>query len=54
MGGGGGGGGAERVREKLAPSYSFVKYIIIIDSFYVALFSALEQTHCAHIASDSE
>ena len=29
----------------------------IIHSFYIALFSALEQTHCAHVAchvSDSE
>ena len=28
--------------------------IIIIHSFYTALFSALEQTHRAHIACDSE
>ena len=28
--------------------------IIIIHSFYIALFSALEQTHCAHVACDSE
>ena len=32
--------------------FSFI--IIIIHSFYIALFSALEQTHCAHIACDSE
>ena len=25
-----------------------------IHSFYVVLFSALEQTHCAHVACDSE
>ena len=24
---------------------------IIIDRFYIALFSALEQTHCAHVTS---
>ena len=28
--------------------------IIIIDRFYIALFSALEQTHFAHVACDSE
>ena len=28
--------------------------IIIIHSFRIALFSALEQTHCAHVACDSE
>ena len=28
--------------------------IIIIHSFYIALFSALEQTHCAHVACDSD
>ena len=27
---------------------------IIIHSFYIALFSALEQTQCAHVACDSE
>ena len=27
---------------------------IIIHRFYTALFSALEQTHCAHVACDSE
>ena len=26
----------------------FLSFIIIIHSFYIALFSALEQTHCAH------
>ena len=30
------------------------KIIIIIRSFYTALYSALEQTHCAHVACDSE
>ena len=30
------------------------KDIIIIHRFYIALFSALEQTHCAHVACDSE
>ena len=28
--------------------------IIIIHSFYIALFSELEQTQCAHVACDSE
>ena len=28
--------------------------IIIIHSFYIALFSALEQTQCAHVACDSQ
>ena len=28
--------------------------IIIIDHFHKALFSALEQTHCAHVACNSE
>ena len=28
--------------------------LIMIDSFYIALFSALEQTQCAHVACDSE
>ena len=28
--------------------------IIIIHSFYIALFSALEQTHCTYVACDSE
>ena len=27
---------------------------IIIGCFHIALFSALEQTHCAHVACDSE
>jgi len=29
-------------------------WYIIIHSFYIALFSALEQTQCAHVACDSE
>ena len=28
--------------------------IIIIHTFYIALFFALEQTHCAHVACDSK
>ena len=28
--------------------------LIIMDHFYIALFSALEQFHCALIASDSK
>ena len=31
-----------------------VVVVIIIHSFYIALFSALEQTHCAHLACGSE
>ena len=30
------------------------RIIIIIHRFSTALFSALEQTHCAHVACDSE
>ena len=32
----------------------FLSFILIIDHFYIALFSALEQTHCAVVACDSE
>ena len=32
----------------------FFIIIIIIHSFYIALFSALEQTQCAHVACDCE
>ena len=39
MGGGGGGGG---VKERICN-------IIINDRFYIALFSAREQTHCARM-----
>ena len=28
--------------------------LLFLHSFYIALFSALEQTHCAHVACDSE
>ena len=28
--------------------------LIIIDHFYMALFSALEQTHCAYVTCESE
>ena len=28
--------------------------IIIVYHFYIVLFSALEQTHCAHVSCDSE
>ena len=31
---------------KLYQRYLFIIIIIIIDRFYIALFSALEQTHC--------
>ena len=30
------------------------EFIIISDRFCIALFSALEQTHCAHVTCDSE
>ena len=32
----------------------FLSFILITDHFYVALFAALEQTHCALVACDSE
>ena len=31
-----------------------VMFIIIVHSFYIALFAALQLTHCAHVACDSE
>ena len=43
MGGGGGGGGGEGGRRG-----------IVVNSFYTALFSTLEQTHCARIVSGAE
>ena len=36
------------------PDEIIIIIIIIIHSFYIALFSALKQTHCAHVACDSE
>ena len=42
-------------RSILENSRMFCVIIIhIIHSFYIALFSDLEQTHCAHVACDSE
>ena len=35
------------------PSW-FSRGIMIIDRFYIALFSSLEQTHCAYVVCDSE
>ena len=35
-------------------SLSSDSIIIIIHCFYIALFSALQQTHCAYVACDSE
>ena len=35
-------------------AHDFIIIIIIIDQFYIVLFSALEQTHCAHVACDSQ
>ena len=35
-------------------SFSSDSIIIIIHCFYIALFSALQQTHCAYVACDSE
>ena len=32
--------------------YYYVLFVHIIDRFYIALFSALEQPHCAHVAWD--
>ena len=40
--------------EILALVLRFEAKIIISDRFYMAPFSALEQTHCAHVAGDSE
>ena len=34
--------------------FSVIIIVIIIERFYIALFSALKQTHCAHVARDSE
>ena len=33
---------------------SVVVVVVVVDRFYITLFSALMQTHCAHVASDSE
>ena len=33
---------------------TFPFIFVIIDCFYIALFSALEQTHCVHVACDTE
>ena len=42
-------------RSILENSRMFCVIIIhIIHSFYIALLSALEQTHCTHVACDSE
>ena len=38
----------------LLVAQDFIIIIIIIDQFYTVLFSALEQTHCAHVACDSQ
>ena len=38
----------------LAQDFIIIIIIIIIDQFYTVLFSALEQTHCAHVACDSQ
>ena len=42
--------------DKIAISdvFSVQLHFVIIDGFYTALFSALEQTHCALVACDSE
>ena len=34
------------------PASGTCKGIIIIDRFYIALFSALEQTHCTHLGAE--
>ena len=36
------------------PTTQIIHIIIIIDRLYIALFSALEQTHCAPVVCDSE
>ena len=36
------------INSQSAASHSSFTIIIIIHSFYIALFSALEQTYCAH------
>ena len=40
---------ASKVRPAVARQVLDHTIIIIIHSFYIALFSALKQTHCAHL-----
>ena len=50
--GGGGGGGVRKMNnqnETIKRDIIVSVIIIIIDRFYIALFSALEQTHCARM-----
>ena len=54
--GGGGGGASFMVVYAAAPSVLYQKYIfwmrvvvVVVDRFYIALFSALEQTHCVRM-----
>ena len=49
MGGGGGEWGTKILPTALVHNYQCIIIIIIIDCFYIALFSALEQTHCARM-----
>ena len=35
-------------------AFSFVVVVVVVDRFYIALFSALEQTDCALVACDSK
>ena len=45
---------APYLTDKREQRFSRSRKNIIIHSFYKALFSALEQTHCVHVACDSE
>ena len=46
-GGGGGGGGLKNII--VHNGKSEIMIIIIIDCFYIVLFFALDQSHCAHV-----
>ena len=53
VGGGGGGGNSQPPALSLSPCLPPLSYYII-DRFYIALFSALQQTHRAQVACDSK
>ena len=47
--------GGIAVRDSLSQSLLlFNVVVVVVDRFYRALFSALEQIHCAHVTRDSE
>ena len=53
----GGGGGGEGYTGMFVNGYSmwlYVIVVIVIDCFYIVLFSTLEQTQCGLVACDSE